>query len=69
MVEASSIKRHVAKNAPFPDIKEIITLDKDRFSREEQLTAVKVPVHQIQEFSKMVSLKCLFNLFLVYLVY
>ena len=58
MVEASSIKRHVAKNVPLLGINEILTLDKDRFSREEQLAAVKVPVHQIQEFSKLVSHKC-----------
>lgn len=58
MVEASTIKRHVAKNVPLLGINEILTLDKDRFSREEQLAAVKVPVHQIQEFSKLVSHKC-----------
>jgi len=45
MVEASTVGRHVAKNVPLPGVTESTTLDKEIFSREEQLIAVKVPVH------------------------
>ena len=48
MVEAASVatdNRHVAKN-PIP-INTDLTLDKTLFDREETLTSIKVPVHQI----------------------
>ena len=59
MVEANPPEngnRHVVKRSNLPQIDERILLDKAKFDREEILTAVKVPVTQIQEFTKNVSL-------------
>ena len=57
MVEANlpDAGRHIVKKANLPAIDESITLDKTKFDRTEVLMSIKVPVHQIQEFSKKVS--------------
>ena len=62
MVEArpSVPNRHVAKNIhDLPQIDASVTLDKQAFVRKEKITSVKVPVLQIQEFSRKVSRRLL----------
>ena len=48
----STHDKHVVKKENIPAIDENVTLDKTRFDKEVNLTAIKVPVHQIQEFSR-----------------
>lgn len=57
MVEATSPShgRHIVKKENIPGINQSVTLNKESFSRNETLTAVKVPVYSIQEFSRKVS--------------
>ena len=58
MVEASpSVPgRHIAKDIhDLPEIDASVTLDKQSFNLKEKITLVKVPVLQIQEFSRKVS--------------
>ena len=58
MVEASpSVPgRHIAKDIhDIPEIDASVTLDKQSFNLKEKITSVKVPVLQIQEFSRKVS--------------
>ena len=58
MVEASpSVPgRHITKDIhDLPEIDASVILDKQSFNLKEKITSVKVPVLQIQEFSRKVS--------------
>ena len=59
MVEANAPEslgnRHVVKKSNLPEINQNVVLDKAKFDREESLTAIKVPVALIHDFTKNVS--------------